>query len=154
GPAASVSQRVNWVAVHDDRKREGLPDAGGYPVLQPQRSGQPLRVVRDLAFRVRLQGKDVPAKAGRVEGAWPNGAAAAELPAGSYAARDVEAKLPAADWLKAAKDAGAPGGPVLPDFATVTIRYEGKTGSVEVERAQLLAAGPESPNLLPNGGFE
>src|SRR4051812_18079231 len=60
GPAAQLSQRVNWVAVHDDRAREGFPDAGGFPGLRPVRSLVPLRLVRDLTFRVRLKGQDVP----------------------------------------------------------------------------------------------
>src|SRR5262245_62161504 len=28
-PAADLTQRINWVAVHDDRSRSGFPDAGG-----------------------------------------------------------------------------------------------------------------------------
>src|SRR5262249_22766050 len=67
GPAAPLTQRVNWVAAHDDRKLEGFPDAGGFPVLRPQRSRAPLRLVRDLRFRVHLKGSDLAANAGALE---------------------------------------------------------------------------------------
>ncbi len=180
GPA-EVTQRVNWVMVHDDRTREGFPDAGGFPSIKPQRSLKPLRLVRDLTFRVRLKGTDVPPNAGAIEVAWcppggiissdpmgtptpPTVSASAVLPAGTFDANWLEAKLPAADWLKAitaaaAKDPkaaaeSAKSGPVLPGTARVTIRTTAKEGRVEVEAAELLAAGAESPNLLPNGGFE
>ncbi len=180
GPS-EVVQRVNWVTVHDDRSRAGFPDAGGFPGVSPQRSPKPLRLVRDLTFRVRLKGRDVPVKAGNIEVAWcppggisssdpmgtpspPTVSALAVLPAGTFAAKWVEVKLPAADWLKAvsaaaardAKEASeiAKVGPVLPGTARVTIRTTAKTGRVEIEAAELRAAAPESPNLLPNGCFE
>jgi hypothetical protein len=180
GPA-EVVQRVNWVTVHDDRSREGFPDAGGFPSAKPQRSLRPLRLIRDLTFRVRITGTDVPANGGNIEVAWcppggisssdpmgtptpPTVSASAALPAGTFDAKWVEVKLPAADWLKAinaavAKDAKeaaevAKAGPVLPGTARVTIRTTAKPGHVEVEAAELLAAVPESPNLLPYGGFE
>ncbi len=170
GPAEIV-QRVNWVAVHDDRSRAGFPDAGGFPTLKAQRSTRPLRVVRDLTLRVHLAGKDVPADAGLVElglcplggnlDSDPHGApmpptlkATVALPVGTFAARPVEVKLAAADWLKAVKDAGEKDGPLLPGMVRVAIVYRAKTGRVEVERADLTEAGPESPNLLGDGGFE
>ena len=31
GPNASVSQRVNWLLINDERKSENFPDAGGFP---------------------------------------------------------------------------------------------------------------------------
>ena len=167
--------------VHDDRSREGFPDAGGFPSIKPQRSLKPLRLVRDLTFRVRLKGTDVPANAGAIEVAWcppggisssdpmgtptpPTVSASAAIPAGTFDAKWIAVKLPATDWLKAItaaaakdpKDAAesAKAGPVLPGTARVTIRTTAKTGRVEVEAAELLAAGAEGPNLLPNGGFE
>jgi len=180
GPAEIV-QRVNWVTVHDDRSREGFPDAGGFPSVKPQRSPNPLRLVRDLTFRVRIKGTDLPTNAGNIEVAWcppggisssdpmgtptpPTASASAAIPAGTFDAKWVEVKLPAADWLKAVNAAAAKdpkeaaeiakSGPVLPGTARVTIHTTAKTGRVEVEAAELLAAAPESPNLLPNGGFE
>src|SRR5262249_44860368 len=84
GPAAEVGQRVNWVAVHDDRSRAGVPGAGGFPALRPQRSPQPLRLVRALTFRVRLSARDVPAGAGVLEVALsPPGDVAVAEPMGS-----------------------------------------------------------------------
>jgi hypothetical protein len=180
GPA-EVVQRVNWVTVHDDRSREGFPDAGGFPGAKPQRSLKPLRLVRDVTFRVKIKGSDVPANAGNIEVAWcppggisssdpmgtptpPTVSASAVLPTGTFDAKWIEVKLPAAAWLKAVKDAAAKdsketaeiakSGPVLPGTARVTIRTTAKTGRVEVEAAELLAVAPESPNLLANGGFE
>jgi hypothetical protein len=44
-----------------------MADAGGYPAMKPQRSLKPERLVRDLTFRVRLKGTDVPARAGSIE---------------------------------------------------------------------------------------
>src|SRR5262249_55473512 len=126
-------------------------------------------------------GTDVPASGGNIEVAWcppggisssdpmgtptpPTVSASAALPTGTFDAKWVEVKLPAADWLKtlnaaAAKDAKeaaevAKAGPILPGTARVTIRTTTRTGRVEVEAAELLTAAPESPNLLPNGGFE
>jgi hypothetical protein len=176
GPAAQLTQRVNWVAVHDDRSLSGFPDAGGFPDLKPQRSSRPLGVVRDLTLRVRINGEDVPAGAGAIEvGFCPPGmmsasdpmgsvvppvaTASVPVPSGTFEHRWVEVKLTAAAWLEAVhktpqgpEDARL--GPVLPGTAQVTIRYAGARGSIEVERAELVAAEPDAPNLLRNGGFE
>ncbi len=82
------------------------------------------------------------------------------IPAGSYAATWIEAKLSAAAWLEAARsaakiDAADTLTPIpLPGTAAVALRYAGKTGEVEIERAELLAAGSDAPNLLANGSFE
>jgi hypothetical protein len=165
GPSAELVQKVNWVAVHDDRSKEGWPDAGGFPSLKPQRTVQPLRVVRDLTLRVRVKGQAVPAKAGGIEVAWPTGnPASTAWPEGTYEGKWVEVKLAAADWLKAVKEAAAKdpkevaeqvkAGPALPDFARVTLRYQGKTGRIEVEHAELVEPGPEGPNLVSNGNFD
>lgn len=180
GPGAELVQRVNWVAVHDDRSRAGFPDAGGFPSFKAQRSPVPTRIVRDLTFRVRLKGQDVPAGAGTITlGLCPIGdirdadpygtelAATAQasvgIPAGTYAPKWVEVKLTAADWLKAVQDAGAKDpkqkvdpkdGTLLPGTVRVAIGYKGKSGRVEIERVELIEAGPPSPNLLPDGGFE
>ncbi len=180
GPQASVVQRVNWVAVHDDRSRSGFPDAGGFPDLKVQRSPRPLTLVRDLTFRVRLKAQDVPAEAGKIELALsPPGAVAsgdplgtvapatlvaiAPIPPGSYEATWVEVTLSAEAWLKAAQASAAvdPKGAgdaladtALPGTVTVAVRYSAATGQVEIERAELTAADCASPNLLPNGSFE
>ena len=73
-------------------------------------------------------------------------------------------KLPAEQWLKAVQDAAAKNpkeaaeiaksGPVLPGTVRVAIAYQAAQGHVELESAELFEAGPTSPNLLPNGGFE
>jgi hypothetical protein len=169
GPAAEITQRVNWVAVHDDRQKSGFPDAGGFPVLRPQRSPQPLRLVRDLTFRVTLSGQEVPARAGVIEVAWSpdrpgSPTASAPLPAGTFADRTIEVKLPAADWLKTVKDNAArdpkeaaetaKSGPLLPDFVRVAVRYQAPAGRVEVAHAELLAAESAAPGLLPDGDFQ
>ncbi len=88
GPAV-VTQRVNWVTVHDDRSREGFPDAGGFPSAKPQRSLKPLRLVRDLTFRVRLKATDYPANAGDILVAWcPPGGISSSDPMGTRHAGD------------------------------------------------------------------
>ncbi len=180
GPQASVVQRVNWVAVHDDRSRSAFPDAGGFPDLKVQRSTRPLSLVRDLTFRVRLKGRDVPADAGKVElslnppGVVASGdplgtvvpatlSASAPIPPGTYEAAWVEVKLSAEAWLKAAQEAAAADpkaaaeaatGTALPGMATVAVRYSAIAGQVEIERAELSAADSAAPNLLANGSFE
>lgn len=120
GPRAIVTQRVNWVLVHDDRKLEGFPDAGGFPVAVPQRSQRPLALVRDLRLRARVRGEAVPEGAGTLELAFepvarlstadpiggtvePTLSVRTALPAGTYEARWVEATLSAAAWLEAAR---------------------------------------------------
>ena len=181
GPRATVTQRVNWVMVHDDRKKEGFPDAGGFPHQAPQRSRTPLALVRDLTLRVTLTGTDVPADAGTVEVAYcppgaiavadpygtvvaPTAAASAPLPPGTYERQVVEVKLAAADWLAAAQAAAAKNpkeaeevakaGLVLPATASVTLLYRGATGSVTVLATALAAAPSPASNLLANGHFE
>ena len=56
-------------AVYDDRNVATAPfsDAGGFPLMQAQRSRAPQALVRDLTLRVRLKGADVPPDAGTVE---------------------------------------------------------------------------------------
>jgi hypothetical protein len=165
-PAAEVRQRVNWVAVNDEHKLEGFPDAGGFPSFAAVSSERPLALVRDLVFRVRAKGSDVPAGAATIEVALaPPGkvttgdalgtpmpatvTASAPLPEGSFDWRWTDVRLPAAEWQRAAGAQAA-----LPATASVAIRYKGAAGSVEIERAELVAAEPVSPNLLPSGGFE
>jgi len=181
GPRAEVSQRVNWVMVHDDRRREGFPDAGGFPAPVLQRSRNPLGLVRDLTLRVRVRGEGVPADAARIElSLSPPGAIAAgdplgvrrppttsvtaSLPEGTFAWQWVELRLPAAQWLSAANEgaakdpkeaaAAAQGGTALPGSASVALRYSGPTGRIEIDRVELIAAEPGAPNLLLHGGFE
>ena len=122
--------------------------------------------MRDLVLRVRAKGTDVPAGAATIEiGLAPPGkvatgdplgtlvpptvVAAASLPDGTFDWRWTEVRLAAAEWQR-----GAGEEPVLPATASVAIRYKGAAGSVEVERAEMVAAEPDSPNLLPRGGFE
>src|SRR5262249_27469572 len=162
GPDARLAQRVNWVLVHDGRQLQNLADAGGFPAVRPQRSKTPERLVRDLTFRVRLKGKDVPPNAGSIEGGLcppgqltladplgtvvpPTAAATAPLPAGTFDGQWVEVKLPAARWLEAAKAAAAKdpkeaaevakAGLVLPGTVSVAVRYTGEAGQVELERS-------------------
>jgi hypothetical protein len=165
-PAAEVRQRVNWAAVNDEHKLESFPDAGGFPSFAAVTSERPLTLVRDLLFRVRAQGSDVPDGAATIEVALappgkvtsgdplgtvvpPTASASAPLPAGSYDWRWTEVRLSAAEWQRVA---GAQA--TLPATASVAVRYKGAAGSVEIERAELTAAAPNSPNLLPHGGFE
>ena len=127
GTDARLTQRVNWVTVHDDRSLSGFPDAGGFPNIASQRSRRPLLVVRDLTFRVFLKGVDVPAGAGVIElGLCPPGGtvtfdpfgavvppvatATAPLPAGTFSSRPVEVTLPAASWLRESANEAKPGG--------------------------------------------
>lgn len=181
GPTGEITQRVNWVAIHDDRGREGFPDAGGFPGIKPQRSLRPLRLVRDLTFRVRVRGQGVPAKAGSLTlGFSPPGSAAsaepfgstvpatvaasAPLPEGTFDWRWLEVKLPATAWLQAVEEKAGKDpkekavmseqGPILPGTVGVGIRYQAKEGQIEVGQAELFEPGPASANLLPNGGFE
>src|SRR5262249_32326966 len=119
GPA-TLTQRVNWVLVHDQKSMGGMADAGGFPQISPTRSRFPERLVRELSFRVRMKGNDVPAKAGVIElGLCPPGAlsiadplgslvpatitTSMPLPSGTFPARWLEVDLPAGDWLKAAQ---------------------------------------------------
>ena len=175
-PGAEVTQRVNWVLVHDDRKTTSFPDAGGFPAIAPQRSRSPLRLVRDLTLRLELSGEALPADAGVVELALcppgknstadplgtataPTVAATARIPSGTFGARIVEVKLPANEWLTAAQKRAQsapkhePGFP-LPGTVRVAVRYKAATGRVELLRATLVASAPPSPNLMPHGGFE
>ena len=174
GPQAEVRQRVNWVAINDDRQLEGFPDAGGFPSFAAVRSSRPLALVRDLVLRVRVKGTDVPpgaatieiglAPAGKVASGDPLGTvvpptatASVALPEGSFDWRSVEVRLAASDWVRSAGAAdaeAAKSGPVLPGTASVALRYRGASGRVEVDRAELVSAEPSSPNLLPHGSFE
>jgi hypothetical protein len=180
-PRAEATQRINWITVHDDRRREGFPDAGGFPAPVLQRSRNPLSLVRDLTLRVRVRGEDVErdsarmvlalAPPGPITEGDPMGArlpsttsVSAPLPAGTFAWQWVELRLAAAEWLKAAEEAAArdpkeaaakaQGGTALPGVVSVTLRYSGPAGRIEIERAELVAAEPEAPNLLANGGFD
>src|SRR5439155_17587694 len=66
GPA-ELYQRVNWIAIHDDRQLGGFPDAGGFPVMKLATSKRPEKLVRDLTFKVKLAGVDVPPNGGIIE---------------------------------------------------------------------------------------
>ncbi len=181
GPRSEAAQRVNWITVHDDRRRDGFPDAGGFPAPALQRSLDPLALVRDLTLRVRVRGEDVPKDGAHLELGWappgpiaaddPMGApvplttsVSASLPSGTFVWQWVELRLPAAQWLKAAQEAAAKdpkekaeaarNGAALPGVASVAVRYAGASGRIEIERAELTAAEAAAPNLLQNGGFE
>src|SRR5207244_6306117 len=41
-----------------------------------------------------------------------------------------------------------------PAIISVSIHYTAKTGKLDIDRAELLAAPSDAPNLLPNGTFE
>jgi hypothetical protein len=180
GPA-TLTQRVNWVLVHDHKNIGNMADAGGFPQMSPTRSRFPERLVRDLTFRVGLNGTNVPEKAGVIElGLCPPGGltiadplgsmvpatitVSTPIPSGTFATRWLEVKLPAAEWLKAAKAQGATDpkesaalaqlGPVLPGTVQVAIKYQAATGSVAVEHAELVETRLGSPNFLPNGRFD
>jgi len=181
GPRSEVSQRVNWITVHDDRRRDGFPDAGGFPAPVLQRSLDPLALVRDLTLRIRVRGEDVPKDGARLElGLAPPGPIAADdpmgarlppttsvsasLPSGTFAWQWFELRLPAGQWLKAAQEAAAKdpreaaeaarNGVALPGVASVAVRYAGASGRIEIESAAVTAAEAGVPNLLQNGGFE
>jgi len=169
GPGATVSQTVNWDAVHDPRPPlTNFPDAGGYPREINPPSMFPERMVRDLTLRVQVKGNDVLATTGAIELSLdPPGTkllvVSAPLPEGTYNWQWITVQLPAARWLdtvramaktpdqQKALDAN---GPLLPGRIHVVVNYKGATGSVEVGEAQLTAAPSDAPNLLPNGGFE
>lgn len=177
GPNSVLAQRVNWVAVYDETRRTGFPDAGGFPTMHAVSSQRPLTLVRDLTFRLRLRGQGVPENAGILKlalcppgantgdplGDFPQPLAAdtAWLPAGTFDWQWAEVKLPAAVWLEAAKisarkkdvqgtDVELP----LPATVSVSVTYKSHEGEIELGEAQLLAPELSSPNLLPNGGFE
>jgi len=165
-----VVQSVNWVTVNNSAKLAGWPDAGGFPGAEAVRSKNPLALVRDITFRVKLRGKDVPKDAVKLVVAWSGasplddplganrvGSASVFAPPGTYAEQTVEVKLPAATWLDEAKKDPlfAAQGALIPVAATVEIAYADKqAGSVEVVEAALSEPGPTGPNLLPNGDFE
>jgi hypothetical protein len=162
GPA-TIMQRVNWVLVHDSRKMGNMADAGGFPQIVPQRSLNPLRLVRDLELEVVLSGKDCP-EGGVVELAFcppgqisisdPCGSMVAptilvshRLPEGTFPEKSVRVTLSAKGWLEAVKAAAAKNpkeaaeqaksGPVLPGTVSVTIRYPHTKGQIELHSARL-----------------
>jgi hypothetical protein len=171
GPDAQVVQRVNWIAVHDDRALDGFADAGQFPTTKARRSRRADRLVRDVTVRVRVKGRDVPAGAGSVElGFCPPGPLAtsdpmgeptpplarvsAPIPTGTFEWQSVEITLRAAAWLERAAAPPDPMGPLLPGTVRVAIQYKGAAGQIEIGGVELIEPGPSSPNLLPNGGFE
>ena len=174
GSGSRAAQAVNWVTVHNPKKLVGWPDAGGFPEAQAQRSTNALALVRDVTFAVRLAAKDVPAGAVTLTVSWLSTeanlgwnedlaakarivSASVTVPAGTDAARLVEGKLPAADWLAAAqkdKDFAAKGA-LLPMSLGCEISYAaGKGGTVELLEASVTEPGPGGANVLPFGGFE
>ena len=170
GPQVEARQRVPWVFVHDDRKREGFPDAGGFPSPTAQASDRPLSLVRDLTFRVRLRGSDVAPGGGTIELSLsppgrivaddalgsvvrPTTSSSTPIPGGTYAERWIEVRLTAAQWRQAVST--QPNGVIpLPAVVTVTIRYSAPAGELEIVETELEAAPSSAPNLLPNGSFE
>ncbi len=173
-PVAQVMQRVQWFAVHDDQRVMDFPDAGGFPQLHPLSSPRPERLVRDLTLRVRIKGHGVPADAGSIQlGLCPLGQATMgnalgsvvaprasrtiDFPTGTFDWTWLEVRLPAAAWLQAAAKSAAAGalggGQPLPQIVSATIRFEARTGRIEVGAAELTEAEPHRPNLLPNGDF-
>src|ERR1051325_981242 len=83
GPAV-LSQRVNWIAIHDDRQFEGFPDAGGFPVMRAATSPRAASLIRDLTFRVKVAGTDLPKDAGQLPpGVCPPGGSSTSDPMGT-----------------------------------------------------------------------
>ena len=169
GPKAEIHQRVNWVLVHDGKRLGSLADAGRFPGIVPVMSTNPLRLVRDLKLKVLLNGENVPEQAGMVELSLcpPGGLAISDpfgsktkptvsaqipLPKGTYRNRWVEVNLSAKAWLEAIKK--AKGKEILPGTVSVSVKYQGKSGHVDLVRTELTESGPDSPSLLPNGDFE
>ena len=153
GPNAAVQQRVNWLMVNDERKSENFPDAGGFPSEVTVTSACPDKLMRDLTFRVRVKGQDVPTNGVTLSVGWPREKASktitnVPLPSGTYDAQWVEAKIPASVWFQTVTNGALPG------FAQVSLQYKNPTGSVEIISAELTASAPATPNLLVNGGFE
>ena len=164
-----VVQSVNWITVNNPKSLQGWPDAGGYPAAEAVRKKNPLALVRDLTFRVRLAGKGVPKNAVTLTAAWSDSSpvddplgtkrtasASVFVPEGTYADKSVEVKLPAEKWLAAVKKGPAfsAQGALLPMAATCEIVYADKQlGSVEVLEAILEEPGAASANLLHHGGF-
>ncbi len=167
---STVSQAVNWVAIHNPKKLEGWPDAGGFPRVDPVYISQPLTMVRDLTFSVKISGKDVPKDAVSIAIKWSNvvsyDAPASKtfvtsinafVPEGTYAEKTVEVKLPAELWFESAKKDKTylTLGAKLPLSVVCDIIYaSGKMGSVQILQASLNESGPAASNLLANGGFE
>ncbi|MBM4068983.1 MAG: hypothetical protein FJ271_08580 [Planctomycetes bacterium] len=164
-----AAQWVNWLTIHNPAKLVDWPDAGGYPSAEAVRSKNPLALVRDLTFRVRLSAREVPKNGVTLHLTWTDAlgydppakdrgvTVSVAVPEGTYADRTIELKLPVATWLNTARkdklfDAQ---GALIPLAALCEITYApGKSGSVTLLEASLLEPGPNSPNLLPHGGFE
>ncbi len=174
GPGAEARQRTHWIAVHDDAKLDGFPDSGRFPTFLHTTSSRPLRMVRDLRLRVHARGRDVPAGAATVELALaPPGdvsstdamgsevpataATKLALPSGRFEWGWFETTLAAADWLAAAETARKSATTTeieLPSTISVSLRYAGATGELEIDDTELTEPGPDSPDLMRNGGFE
>src|SRR5262249_37923836 len=148
-------------------------DAGGFPAFSLVRSKRPETLVRDLTFRVKLKGTDVPAAAGKISVGYslPGGIAVidplgtevkplleaeAEIPPGTYDGQWVEVKLAGAGWTAKAQEAAAKDakeqaalaaeGVPLPGTVGVAIHYQGKTGRVEAVDAVLTSGPPAGGN--------
>ncbi len=163
-------QSVNWVTINNSAKLAGWPDAGGFPGPEAVRTKQPLALVRDLEFRVKLSGTNVGKDAVKLVVAWSSASpvddplgtkrvasATVSAPEGTYAAKEVSVKLPAATWLaEARKDPlFAAQGALVPMAATVEIVFADKSaGTVELIDAALVAPASTAPNVLPNPSFE
>lgn len=167
---SKASQAINWIAIHNPKKLEGWPDAGGYPSVTPVFSSKPLSLVRDIVFSARISGKDVPKDAFSLMVSFSNVASNEPLtakslistvkvfvPEGTYANKTVEVKLPSSLWLEAAsKEKTFPTmGAILPMGVVCEIEYAtGKGGSVELLETSLVEPGSSSLDLLNNGDFE
>ena len=168
---ARVVQSVNWVTINNSAKLSGWPDAGGFPGPEAVRSKNPLLIyVRDLDFRVKLSGTNVPKDAAKIVVAWSSNSpvddplgekrvvsATTAVPEGTYAAKEVVVKLPMQKWLDEAKKDPmfAAQGALIPVAATVEIAYADKqAGSLELIEATLEEPHPAAWNLMPDGGFE
>lgn len=154
---AAARQSLNWVQVHNPRKLKIVSDAGNWPTPEGRRSKRADKLVRDLAFRVLLSGRNLPAKAGEIDVYYGDDVyASAPVPEGSYERKEVVVKLPAAAWLDKArqdKEAEKSGLP-LPQTVQCKILKHSAGGELELHRAVLEAPPPDAPNLLPHGDFD
>lgn len=174
GPKASVTQRVNLFALHDDRKLGGFMDGGEFPLLVDVRSREPLNAVRDMTLRLKIKGDKVPEGAASatlnfvgapsvsvIDPLGTDGpvlhSASAKLPAGTYDWKWIEVRIRASDWLDAVAASVEKNpklvaeyktsGVPLPTIASVAINYEGTSGEIEIAEAQLLDAALSPKNF-------
>lgn len=152
GTGTEISQQINWGIYHDDRNKYRGADDGGFPYDLTLTTHEPLRMVRDVEFRVYVKGTNVPSNAGSMKLELASASASTYLPSGTFDWQWVSVTLPATSWQATETPSG--GEWTLPQYATVKLNYDNAQGKIELGKAQLREPGPPSPNLLSNGGFE